>query len=494
MSKPETNWSIPQRQGGPALLIIIFKTIIELLKGFWPIAIAILFTGKSDRANIIQLFIIAFFALVLIRSMIEFYFFRFQIINNELIVRKGFLTKRKITLPLERIIAVHIEQSWLHRIFDAVQVSFDSAGTEKTEAVIKAIPLNKAKSLRKFITETRPEGITVEKEQAPAYQEEPIITLSGKDLLKLCISANHIEGLFLLLAFVISVIDNISEATGNETTGILSWVYERIDIGSLSGILFLFILFVLISIVVSGIRVLLRYSNFRIIRSEKGFSIRSGLIDTKEKLISFRKIQYLSWKANWLRKKIGIYLVRFHVAGTSKIKERMEVKVPATQQRFITEILKDYHDRLPVNDLKPVRIQKAYIIRKIMINGVLLSICLFGISWFMISQSAFLFFLIIPYVALSSWLYQRKFRLWAIAEALQVQKGIFGSDEVIMIWNKVQSIQLAQSLYQRRKKLATLKLFTAGGVLTIPFIKEQEATHIFNYALYKTESGNKNWM
>jgi putative membrane protein len=182
------------------------------------------------------------------------------------------------------------------------------------------------------------------------------------------------------------------------------------------------------------------------------------------------------------------------VAGTSKIKERMEVKVPATQQRFITEILKDYHDRLPVNDLKPVRIQKAYIIRKIMINGVLLSICLFGISWFMISQNAFLFFLIIPYVALSSWLYQRKFRLWAIAEAFQVQKGIFGSDEVIMIWNKVQSIKLAQSLYQRRKKLATLKLFTAGGVLTIPFIKEQEATDIFNYALYKTESGNKNWM
>ena len=493
MSKPETDWSIPQRQGGPALLIIIFKTIIEILKGFWPIAIAILFTGKSNRANRIQLFIIVFFGLVLIRSLIEFFFFRFQIINNELIIRKGFLTKRTITLPLERIIAVHIEQSWLHRVFNAAQVSFDSAGTEKTEAVIKAIPLKKAKSLRQFITETQPEGIA-EKDQAPAFQEEPIITLSGKDLFKLCISANHIEGLFLLLAFVISVVDNISEATGNETTGVLSWVYERIDISSLSGVLFLFILFVLISIVVSAIRVLLRYSNFKIIRSEKGFSIRSGLIDAKEKLISFRKIQYLSWKANWLRKKMGIYLLRFHVAGTSKIKERMEVKVPATQQRFITEILKDYHDRLPINDLTPVRIQKVYIIRKIMINGVLLSICLFSIFWFIISQNAFLFFLIIPYVALSSWLYQRKFRLWAIPEAFQVQKGIFGSEEMIMIWTKIQSIQLGQSIYQRRRKLATLKLFTAGGIITIPFIKEQEAMDVFNYALYKTESGNKNWM
>src|SRR5688572_14353642 len=102
MSRPETDWSIPQRQGGPALLIIIFKTIIEILKGFWPIAVAILFTGKSNRADNIQLFVIVFFELVLVRSMIEFYFFHFQIINNELIIRKGFLTKKTITLPLER--------------------------------------------------------------------------------------------------------------------------------------------------------------------------------------------------------------------------------------------------------------------------------------------------------------------------------------------------------------------------------------------------------
>src|SRR5687767_14640273 len=220
MSRSETDWSIPQRQGGPALLIIIFKTIIEILKGFWPIAIAILFTGKSNRANRIQLFIIVFFGLVLLRSMIEFFFFRFQIINNELIIRKGFFTKSTITLPLERIIAVHIEQSWLHRVFNAAQVSFDSAGTEKTEAIIRAIPLKKAESLRQFITETQPENITIEKDQTPAFHNKAIITLSGRDLLKLCISANHIEGLFLLLAFVISVIDNISEATGKETTGI----------------------------------------------------------------------------------------------------------------------------------------------------------------------------------------------------------------------------------------------------------------------------------
>ena len=476
------------------MLIIIFKSIIELLKSFWPFAIAILFTGKNNRATRMEMFILFFFGVVLIRSLVEFFFFRFQIINNELIIFKGFFTKKTTTLPLEKIIAVHIEQSWLHKVFNAAQVSFDSAGTEKTEVVIKAIPLKKAESLRQFITDTQPESITIEKNQELTFQIKPIIELSAKDLFKLWISSNHIEALFLLLAFVVSVIDNVSEATGTETTGILSWVYERIDISSLYGILFLLIVFLLVSAVISGIRVLLRYSNFRIARSDKGFSIRSGLIDTKEKLISFRKIQYLSWKANWLRKTIGIYLVQFHVAGTSKIKERMEVKVPATQQRFITEILKDYHHLLPINDLNPIRIQKVFILRRTLITGVMLSIFLFSIFWFIISLKAFFFFLIIPYVFFSSWLYQKKFRLWVIPEAFQVHKGIYGSEKAIMLWNKIQSIHLTQTIYQRRKKLATLRLFTAGGIITIPFIKEQEAMKIFNYALYKTESDQKNWM
>jgi len=492
MSK-QVDWSIPQRQGGSALFIIIFKTFIDVLKTMWPLILAALFTNKKGRSDRTIWYFVAFSVFVLVRSLIEYFFFRFQIAENELIIRKGLLNKKIINLPLERIIAVHIEQTWLHRIFNSAQVSFDTAGTEKTEVVIRAIQLQKAESLRSYITEQKPEATSEETTVVKPYIA-PIVSLSGNDLLKLCLSANHIEALFVILAFGVSVIDNISEATGNETSGILSWVYDRVDTNTLSGLVFLLAAVLLVSITVSSVRVLLRYSNFRVIRSEKGFSIRNGLLNTKEKLVAFRKIQYISWKANWLRERIGIFLLQFHVAGSNEIKERMEVKVPMTQRKFVDEILKDYHEQLPINELVPVRTEKVYITRKILINGVLISVLLFSIGWFVIKWYAALFFLLIPYEAFTAWLFCRKFRLWMVEDALQVRKGIFGTEKSVLFWYKIQAAHFRQSIFQRRRNLATLKLFTAGGIITIPFIKKETAMKIYNYALYKTESGKKHWM
>lgn len=494
MSNPVTDWSVPQRQSGSALLIIVFKSIIELLKSTWPLLIALFFTGKGKSSGKMDLLLLVFSFLVLLRSSIEFFFFHFQIINRELIIRKGLVTKKIIILPVEKIITVNIDQTWLHKIFNVAQVSFDSSGTEKTEVVIKAIPLQKAESLRQFITESKPANSALQ-DNIPVKRElQPLISLSGRDLLKLCISANHIEALFIFFAFLLSVVYNISEATGKETSGLLAWIYERIDTRTLSGILYLFVLVALFSIVISSVKVLLRYSNFSIIRSEKGFRVYNGLIDSKEKLVPFRKIQYLSWKASWLQKKMVISFLQFHIAGSGQAIGKMKVKVPVTRNEFINDILKEYHEPLPVNELRAVKIHKAYISRRVLLIGLPVSLLFFFLAWSAIQWYAFLFFLFVPYIAFSGWLFQKNFCLWTGADAMQIKKGIFGKEEIIMNWHNIQSVQLNQSIYQRQKKIATIKLYTAGGSIIIPFIQEAKAFSIYNYILYKTESENKAWM
>jgi len=494
MSNPVTDWSVPQRQSGSALLIIVFKTIIEVLKGVWPLLIAIFFTGKGKSSDKIELLLIAFSFLVLLRSLIEFFFFHFQIINMELIIRKGLVSKKTITLPVERIITVHIDQTWLHKIFNVAQVSFDSSGTEKTEVVIKAIPLQKAESLRQFITDSKPENSIVQENTPINNGFQPLISLSGRDLLKLCISANHIEALFVLFAFILSVVDNISQATGKEASCLLAWIFERIDTRTLSGILFLFVSVLLFSIVISSARILLRYSNFSILGSDKGFRVYNGLINSKEKLVPFRKIQHLSWKANWLQKKMDINLLQFHVAGSGQPTGKMEVKIPVTRNEFIYALLKEYHEPLPINELKAIKIHKAYINRRILLIGLPVSFLSFIIAWFNIHWYALLFFLFAFYIAFSAWQFQKNFCLWAGNDAMQIKKGILGTEEIIMKWHKIQSVQLNQSIYQRQKKVATLKMFTAGGSIIIPLIQEREAFSIYNYILYKTESENQAWM
>lgn len=90
--------------------------------------------------------------------------------------------------------------------------------------------------------------------------------------------------------------------------------------------------------------------------------------------------------------------------------------------------------------------------------------------------------------------FRKKFRLWIGAEALQIKKGVFGTHEIIVKWNKIQSVHLKQSLYQQKHDLATIVLQTAGGTITILFLDLIIARKIQNYALYKIESSVEEWM
>ena len=85
-------------------------------------------------------------------------------------------------------------------------------------------------------------------------------------------------------------------------------------------------------------------------------------------------------------------------------------------------------------------------------------------------------------------LFQRKFRLWMDADALQLRRGFLGREELVLKWNMIQSVVMQQSIYQEGRELATVVLYTAGGQVKIPYIPVSAARKIINYALYKVES------
>ncbi len=89
--------------------------------------------------------------IILVRSLIDYFYFRFFIANDELVIRKGLISKKTITIPLQKIQAVHIEQNLLHQLAKVAKVKIDTAGSEKTEAVIDALEVPKAEAIERFL-------------------------------------------------------------------------------------------------------------------------------------------------------------------------------------------------------------------------------------------------------------------------------------------------------------------------------------------------------
>lgn len=484
MSNPRIDWSQPQRQSWAAMFIILYKIIIRLLKIFWPVLIYYLFKNKKNEFDSFELMIVGLSIFSLLGSVVEFIFFRFYIQDENLVIRSGFITKKMVSIPLNKIQAVHIEQTWLHSILNAARLSFDSAGSEKVEVKIQAIDKKEAEDFKRFILHERTDATN--EEQVILPKDETIIKLNGNDLLKLSLSANHLEAFVLMLAFFLSALEQIRDVFSAEYNNFLDWV-SGFNTSFLAALLAGIVIALIVSIIISTVRIVLRYYDFTINRSTRGYFIHTGLLNIQEKLVPFNKIQYISWSANWIRKKIGLYLLHFHAIGSENINEKLRVKVPITTGGMIPLLLQKYHPLLPVNELQPLRVHRAYIFRRMLIVG-LIPVLVLSIPGFIYLGTKALWLLVwLLIITVSAVLFQQKFRLWTDADALQIRKGHLGQAELILRWDMIQSVTLQQSIYQQGRGLATVHLHTAGGTVDIPYIPIAEAREIMNYALYMIE-------
>ena len=453
---PENSWSIPQRQARAGLLIILFKATVTIIKILWPLLVLLLVKENKKGMDHYEIALIVLPVIILVSSVLNYYYFRFFIANEELIIRKGFISKKTITIPLQKIQTVHIEQNLLHQLANVAKVKIDTAGTEKTEAVIDAIEVHKAEQLKEFLLREKQLN-TEEPAMRPPVRDIPLMRLSFSDLLKLGLSANHIQAFFIVLAFSISQLQNLGEVFGDRVFKAVRDSSSAVGVSAVS--VSLVVAFVLcISVFVSMMRILLNYFDFQLTETSQGYKVKTGLINTRQNLVPFSKIQYISWEANWIRRKIGLYNMEFHqVMSDDQSNKKQRVKVPLTQPAYIDKLLAHYHGLVQPFAAADYGIHRAYIVRRTLLMGILpvalLLIILLLINW---NPWLFLIVLWIPVIALHTFVFRRNFRLYVAPDALQVNSGIWGRKTQIIRWYKTQQVFLKQSIYQRSKALATL--------------------------------------
>jgi putative membrane protein len=71
--------------------------------------------------------------------------------------------------------------------------------------------------------------------------------------------------------------------------------------------------------------------------------------------------------------------------------------------------------------------------------------------------------------------------------------GILGYRTVALLFRKVQRVTVSQSRYQRRKNLASVRVYMASGSVRIPYIEYATATQLRDYILYRVESSQRGW-
>lgn len=482
------NWQEPQRQSAVGIFLFAGKAFRETIAVILITFGSLIRKQKSTGAYLVAIALLAVF--IFGRALLEYLYFRFYILDGQLVVKKGLFSKKHIAIPFERIQTVQLEQNLFHRIIHHYRVSIDTAGTEKSEVTIHALSYNKALSLKAALTE---HNMVPQTENNAIETKDHIISLSFKDLMKLAISHNHLETVGLIIAFAIARFQDIKEMFGIDAYDYLE--EQGKEVAVTSQIVAISIFFALaFAIMISVLRIVLKFSDLQITLSGKGFNLKHGLLHSKQQFIGSNKIQYIQWSANWIRRKLGMYMFHVKTTGEEDLKNKQRIQVPVTRFEFLKTLSAYYQPELPSAESDINSIQKVYAFRKTLLIGFPVTIVITTALYFAIDWWCLLFLLWLAYFHIKNVIYRRNFSYWVNEDALEIASGVWGRKRLILNWHKMQVVSISQGIYQRSHRLADLIIHTASGDVTIPYISLQEAQILSDYAAYKAESSQKRWM
>ena len=456
-------------------------------------------------------------------AVLRYWFFRFRLEEDRILIRKGVLRKTSIDLPLDRVQGINIERSLTDRVLGLVTVKVDTAGSDGVEARIPSVQAAFADQLRARVGVARGEGpgepVGLEdsgdaRGEAPATgprdsaesPQEVIMKLPAGDMVR--IGLELVAASFLPVTLIVFVRDprnmlryfagqyGIVEPIGREQVppDYATGLADVISRGSIAaGVLAL--------IAAGGIYSACKnYYGFTLFRERSAYRTRGGLFSLREVVVQSTKIQQVTLSQTLVARCFRRFRLSIHAAS-----DDVEVLVVPLLRARMAEALRSElfgHEGggltlLPRNRAL-VRVSPQYIRARALKIGIAPALALpalvftfTGLSagWAAFSAIWILACLLVSgLIALQSW---RRLGYVHDDDGMAIRSGFVESKVDAFLFRKAQSVKVTRSPLQRRKGLATLEVGLASEVLKVPYIDHGLACRLRDYILYKVETNHR---
>lgn len=504
----DQDFSKPQKQSATGVIIMFANSLQKVIRAIaFPIILIIVKSKGTFGIGLIlgvSLMILLLLALYAWFSYQKFSFFLDED-KAEFVINEGIFNKSTLTIQLNKIQQVNINQSLLQQIIGVYSLDIDTAGSEKKEASIKAIDhLTATRLKQRLLSERDQVGALNDTNETATLPNPnlltPMLKLSNSTLLKVGITSNYGASILLLMGFMFGLIQFFKDYTAAfevETNEIYSTVSQGFGLISVC----FFIAFALIMVLGTNIiRTFLRFFEFKIFRQKGTLAISSGLFTRKNTLVTPRKVQLSAYSQNYFQKKLGILNIKVKQAayGTADEEEskKSHIEIPGCNGSERDDILKMIYSQIPTKG-KALIPNYRFLFLQIMLKIVIPSALFCWVAFAFYRPLQAYLILLIPYasfVCVLLYFEYKHHRLYASRGFIIKKSGIWDIEEEIIETHKIQAITSKQYFWHKKADVGHLLLHTAAGVIHFKYGNYSQIKNLINYWLYQVESTKKDWI
>ena len=427
----------------------------------------------------------ALFVLHLGYALARYLTLEFTLTGDELRVREGLLERQERRIPLDRIQDLGFESTLLRRALGLTVVLVETASGRGVEAQLDALSREQAEHLREVLLAARLRKLPAVAAGAgdaattagaptplapPPLEPEWIVHRSSsweltlRGLTDLRLSAFFVTGFAALqLADQLGLAARMAGAAQDAR----QWLAQFSPLvlgGILLGLLFVVMTF---GVVTSTLGNLVQFHGFTLLLRGDVLQRRFGLLTTRQKTLPRTRIQRVTLEQPWLRRLLGVAVVKADSAGGSRsdgedITSGWDVVVPLAK-------LEPAHALLPA--LLPGLEREAFawgrgsprLIVRTALQGVVLAAVAIAGLWPQTGSVSLLALLLVPLWALLGVLVWRNLGFGLGAGFLALQHGVLGRTIAYVPTAKVQAVVVRKGPLAQLLGLAELTVYVAGG-------------------------------
>lgn len=466
-------------------------------------------------------------------GVLQYWFFRFRLEEDRILIRQGVLQKTALDLPFDRVQGINVERSLIDRVLGLVTVSLDTAGSVAAEGQLPSVKTELADWLRTRVgaglparsvdaargdDERSADPVTSATARRMGAPDEVVLKLTAGDIVRIGLANRNIVfaaaflGLFSeLMQFNEGALESAMESAMESAEATFRAADEIVRTLLVAGFA-LAGLIVVLAVVIGG--AFLRYHDFTLWREGTAFRSRAGLLTQKEVVVETAKIQQLTLSQHILMRLFRGFRLRALPAallagegseGTG-ISMAELLEVPFLRDPKAEELRSSVFGRegrsltLLPRDNRFVRVSPHYIralalrisaVSALIGAFVLLSVGRAGLA---VSGGVLIWWLAsMPPAALLAWQRWRHQAFLHDDDGLASRSGFFGRRVDAFLFRKAQGVSVRQSPLQRRKGLATLQVQLACGQVAVPYVDHGLACRLRDHILHRVESSRRRW-